>query len=103
MASAPDIGLTGKGLSGVMDAKTDHFTAEGIPLTEFSDSAPTIRSPYQLATVIVYDVAGGAGTDVRHTAVAPVSTEMRCDNCHHDGGVEGIANRQRRTEYTDLT
>lgn len=35
-----------------MDQKTDHFTAEGIPLTEFRDSAPTVAYPYQLATVI---------------------------------------------------
>ena len=30
-----DIGLTGIGLSGTMEAHGDHFVAEGIPLTEF--------------------------------------------------------------------
>ncbi len=87
---APNVGLAGKGLAGDMDPKGDHFMAEGIPLTEYSDSAPTVRNPYQLATVIAYDQASGQEL-ARTITVAPVSTEMRCDNCHKDGGVEGIA------------
>ena len=39
---APNIGLAGKGLSGSMDLKGDHFEAVGIPLTEFRDSDPTL-------------------------------------------------------------
>lgn len=35
---APNIGLTGRGLSGEMDLAGDHFVVEGIPLTEYSDS-----------------------------------------------------------------
>lgn len=39
----PDhIGLMGKGLAGSIDRKGDHFEAVGIPLTEYSDSAPTV-------------------------------------------------------------
>jgi hypothetical protein len=88
----PDnIGLTGRGLAGVMDAKGDHFVAEGIPLTEFSDSAPTTRDPYQLARIVVSDANGKQLA--ANTVVAPVSTEMHCDYCHSDNGEgsEGIA------------
>jgi hypothetical protein len=87
---APDVGLTGRGLRGAMDLHVDHFAAEGIPLTEFTDSAPTVPAPYQLATVTVR--AADTGLELaRTTVVAPVSTEMHCDNCHQDGGVEDIA------------
>ncbi|MFC2023464.1 hypothetical protein ACFLT5_01865 [Chloroflexota bacterium] len=80
-----DTGLTGTGMSGTLGVEHDHFVAEDIPLTEFSDSAPATPSPYQLATVVVLDAETGqelATTEV----VAPVSTEMHCDNCHYDGG-----------------
>ena len=80
-----DIGLTGTGLSGEMEAHGDHFTAEGIPITEFSDSDLGNPEPYQLATVIVRDSATGAEL-ARTQPVAPVSTEMHCDNCHYDNG-----------------
>lgn len=86
----PNVGLKGKGLSGTMDPVGDHFVAEGIPLTEFRDSAPTTPYPYQLATIIVRDAVTGLEL-ARTITVAPVSTEMHCDNCHHDNGVEGIA------------
>jgi len=84
-----NIGLTGKGLAGTMDLDVDHFKVDGIPLTEFQDTAPTTPYPYQLATVIVRD----AQTKVelaRTITVSPVSTEMHCDTCHKDGGVGGI-------------
>ncbi len=88
----PNIGLTGRGLAGPMDVKSDHFQADGIPLTEFSDSAPTVASPYQLATVVVTDTISGQVL-ARVVTVAPVSTEMHCDYCHSDNGpgAEGIA------------
>jgi len=81
----PNVGLKGKGLSGTMDLDGDHFIAEGIPLTEFSDSAPTIRQPYQLATVKVKDSNSGAVLTSTQV-VTPVSSEMRCDRCHSDTG-----------------
>ncbi len=96
---APDMGLAGFGLSGDMEAKADHFVAEGIPLTEFSDSNPTVRDPYQLAELVALDAGGKVLA--QNTVVAPVSTEMRCDNCHKDGGVEGI--RTGRVETNILT
>jgi hypothetical protein len=88
----PDnIGLTGRGLSGAMSREGSHFVAEGIPLTEFTDQAPTTRDPYQLARI----VARGANGQIlaENTVVAPVSTEMHCDYCHYDNGPgnEGVA------------
>ena len=78
----PDnVGLKGKGMADVMDLHTDHFVAEGIPLTEFSDSDPTTPYPYQLAILTARD----SHTDAvlaSLTVVAPVSTEMHCDTCH---------------------
>ena len=81
-----NVGLKGKGLSGTMDLNGDHFIAEGIPITEFSDSAPTVKQPYQIATVVVKDSTTGevlTSTQV----VTPTSSEMRCDNCHGDTGI----------------
>ena len=77
-----NIGLTGKGLAGDMDSATNHFVAEGVPVTEFSDSAPTIPDYFQLARIVAKDLSGKvlAQTDV----VAPVSSEMRCDICHDE-------------------
>lgn len=84
---APDIGLTGRGLTGTFDQKENYFIAEGIPLTDINDSDATSKklSPYQKARVVVKDSATGkevAGL----TVVTPVSTEMRCDTCHSDAG-----------------
>jgi hypothetical protein len=84
-APLPDnIGLTGKGLSGPMDLKGDHFTAEGIPLTEYDDNDWNTRQPYQLATIEVKNATGVILATQQ--VVAPVSTEMRCDYCHGDNG-----------------
>ncbi len=82
---APNVGLTGLGLKGRMKFDTDHFVAEGIPLTEYNDNALTTRQPYQLANILVKDSTTGAVL-ARQTVVAPVSSEMRCDRCHVDGG-----------------
>jgi hypothetical protein len=81
-----NVGLKGKGLSGTMDLHGDHFVAEGIPLTEFPDSAPNTPYPYQLSTIIVRDTGTNAEL-ARATVVAPVSTEMHCDYCHNDHGI----------------
>ena len=85
-----NVGLTGKGLAGDMDPASQYFEAVGVPLTPYNDSAPSVRQPYQLANL----VASRTGTGellAETTIVAPVSDEMRCDNCHHDGGVGGIS------------
>jgi hypothetical protein len=82
---APNVGLKGKGLSGSLDLSGDHFVAEGIPVTEFSDSAPNTSQPYQLAVVVVKDSTNGQVLATQ-SVVTPTSTEMRCDNCHSDNG-----------------
>lgn len=96
-----NIGLKGKGLAGEMDPAGDHFVAEGIPLTEFRDSAPNTAYPYQLATILVRDA--NTGTELARTiTVAPVSTEMHCDTCHHDHGIENIATGRVETNILVL-
>jgi len=83
--SLPDnVGLKGKGLADVMDTRTGYFVAEGIPLTEFSDSAPTTPYPYQKAILTAKDISTGTVL-ASLTVVAPVSTEMHCDTCHAAG------------------
>ncbi len=77
----PNIGLTGRGLTGTMDAAPDHFHAEGIPLTEYTDSDLVNKQPFQLAELEARDASQAllASTEI----VAPISTEMMCSNCHH--------------------
>ncbi|OGO66747.1 MAG: hypothetical protein A2030_08645 [Chloroflexi bacterium RBG_19FT_COMBO_50_10] len=102
----PDnIGLTGKGLSGTMDLVSDHFVAEGIPLTEFSDISPTLSAPYQLALITVKDITTQAIL-AQAQVVAPVSTEMHCDFCHSDDGdatIEGGITPTGKVETNILT
>lgn len=82
---AANIGLKGKGLSGELDPATgvNYFVAEGIPITEFSDAAPTVPNPLQLARLVVTDAASSQVL-AQSEVVAPVSSEMRCDTagCH---------------------
>jgi hypothetical protein len=78
-------GLTGTGLSGVMVPEGDHFVAEGIPLTEYNDGNHNTSVPYQLADLVVQDSNGDELA--RNQIVAPVSSEMRCDECHSDFGI----------------
>lgn len=97
----PNVGLTGTGLAGEMEQKGDHFVAEGIPLTEFRDSDPTNPYPFQLASIIVNDGNSGAQL-AQATVVAPVSTEMNCDDCHYDGGINNIATGRVETNILTL-
>lgn len=77
-----NVGLNGKGLSGEMNRESDHFIAEGIPLTEFSDNNPTTPDYYQLAKLSAVEIATGRIL-AETTIVAPVSSEMRCNLCHN--------------------
>jgi len=111
----PNIGLTGKGLSGTLDPAPapgsvngvpTHFEANGIPITEYFDSdvtsAPSstwTRHPYQLAVISVTDST--TGTLLARTVVtAPVSTEMKCDSCHADTGIATTKYPITRTNNT---
>lgn len=80
VALPPDIGLTGKGLSGAMDAKGTYYEAEGVPVTAYNDSSLTKWYPYQLAALSAQDDMGRtlASTEI----VVPISHELRCDSCH---------------------
>ena len=87
-----NVGLGGKGLQGQMDLSGDHFVAEGIPLTEFTDitalkknTSKWIPSPYQLAEIVVSDSTTGERL-ATNIVVAPVSSEVNCINCHADDG-----------------
>ncbi len=77
---APNVGLTGNGLSGDMKADSNNLSwvADGIPITPYDDDGTW--DPYGTATITVKDSSG----NVLQTAdvVAPVSTEMMCSNCH---------------------
>jgi hypothetical protein len=98
---APNTGLKSKGMSGTMDLVADHFVAEGIPLTEFSDGDLNNRNPYQLAKITVNETSSGIKL-AEATVVAPVSTEMRCDYCHYDGAMEGISTGRVETNILTL-
>ncbi len=95
-----NVGLTGKGLAGTMDLKGNLFSAEGIPLTEYDDNDWINRQPFQLAEIILMDNTSGVELS-RNQVVAPVSTEMRCDNCHSDGAF-GISTGKVETNILTL-
>lgn len=85
----PDVGLTGKGLTGEMDLTgSNDWSAVGIPLTPITDAGT--EDSYQLATITVRK----DGEVVAQTqAVAPVSWEISCNLCHTSPGI---------TAYTDI-
>lgn len=94
---APDVGLTGKMLTGTFDLDVDVFRANGIPITPFSDASPAVEDPFQVAQVIL---RRGSVELARAYPVVPVSTEINCvgSGCHaseqailesHEGPSEG--------------
>ena len=88
VTTPPNIGLTGKGLSGTMDLAADgkFFIAEGIPLTDIRDMDAAQGKPYpfQKAQLTVRDANNPTKVLATLTVVAPVSTELNCVNCHDD-------------------
>jgi hypothetical protein len=79
----PNIGLTGKGLTGTLDSSGNYFAAHGIPITPFADSDLVNENPFQLIHLVAKDKTNGtvlATTD----AVIPVSNEVGCvqSGCH---------------------
>ncbi len=93
----PNIGLTGKGLAGVMDTSGNSFHVLGIPNTPFSDDDLVHEKPYQCIHLVATTVTTGdtiATTDV----VIPVSNEIGCvqSGCHASeqsilNGHDGVA------------
>jgi hypothetical protein len=80
---APNIGLTGNGLSGLLRPTGDgDYAATGIPLTPLTDH--DVENAYQLGLITVQkDGAAVAATQ----PVVPVSWEIDCNLCHHTPGV----------------
>jgi mono/diheme cytochrome c family protein len=78
---APNVGLTGNGLSGTMapDGNGLGFVATGIPITPWDDDGTW--NPYGKALIkVVQD--GTLAVLQTAEVVAPVSTELNCANCH---------------------
>jgi hypothetical protein len=76
-----NIGLTGKGLSGLMDTAGFYFRAGGVPVTPYQDNNLVNESPFQM----FHMVAKQNGTQVAFTDnVIPVSNEIGCvqSGCH---------------------
>lgn len=78
----PNVGLTGKGLTGSLDRGVSAFSAHGIPVTPWPDADLVNEHPFQQALLIARD-AGGVEL-ARSTPVIPVSTELNClgAGCH---------------------
>jgi hypothetical protein len=69
------------GLSGTMVVRGDHFQVNGIPVTPVNDAA--VWNPYQVMEVTIHQ---GATIVARTRATVPTSDEIRCANCHAQGG-----------------
>lgn len=101
---APNIGLKSKGMSGEMDAASDHFIVEGIPLTAYLDGSSPVPAnwyPYNIGHLTAKDpTTGQVLAETR--PVIPVSEEMHCEACHADGMQEGIATGNVETNILTL-
>ncbi len=81
---APNIGLTGNGMSGGMTPNPrGDWEVTGIPITPLDDSGR--ENPFPLASVIVR--SGGGGVIAQTQAVVPVSWEISCNICHNSPGI----------------
>lgn len=98
----PGAGLKGKRTSGTMEAATDHFIADGVPVVDFDDDGTW--DPFPMFTVSVHNRAGQLLAQTVN--VAPASTEMSCDLCHVadtlQGSMAGILKAHDKNENTDL-
>ena len=84
---AKNTGLSGNGLTGIMQAEEEYFSADLLPVFPYPSTGG--YNPYPSFTVEAKDSQGNilATTQV----VAPASTEMGCRNCH--GGEWRVAGR----------
>jgi hypothetical protein len=93
-----DTGLTGIGLSGNMTPASDHFIAEGIPVTPVNDTGAW--NPYQVAVITVRGADGGVLAQTR--ATVPTSDEINCSNCHGQDPWGDILQRHDQLHTTSL-
>lgn len=79
---APNIGLTGSGLTGEMTSTENYFTVTGIPITPFTDANLVTEDPFQLGQLVVYDASEQLLAIAQ--PVIPVSNEINCvsSGCH---------------------
>ena len=95
---APNIGLTGNGLSGLMKANTGYFSAEGIPVVPVYDSG--VKDPYQQATITVKDATGKIVASTKTTI--PTSDEINCAKCHGANAFDDILTKHDLAHATHL-
>lgn len=94
-----NVGLAGKGVTGVMDKHEEggFFEAKLIPVVPYPDDGTF--NPYPHFTVKAVDEKTG-NVLAQTKTVAPTSTEMGCKNCHGGGwkhdGVAGISGETSR-------
>jgi hypothetical protein len=87
-APANDIGLTGTALFGTMAVKTDHFTAEGMPVVPVDDA--DVWDPFQVIDIKVKDASNNLLATTR--ATVPTSDEINCAKCHAGGSSSAFVN-----------
>ena len=80
-APANDIGLTGTALFGNMTVKSDHYTAEGMPVVPVNDDG--VWDPFQVIEIKVKDASGNLLATTQ--ATVPTSDEINCAKCHTGG------------------
>ena len=87
---APNIGLTGAGLSGDMAIRENYFFVEGIPITPYTDANLLTEDPFQLGLLQLYSTSGPLLASTQ--PVVPVSNEINCvsSGCH--SSVQNILN-----------
>jgi hypothetical protein len=95
---APNIGLTGNGLSGKMKADLGFFSAEGIPVVPVYDSG--VKDPYQQATIMVKDATGTVVATTK--TVIPTSDEINCAKCHGNNAFDDILSKHDKAHGTKL-
>ncbi len=78
-----NIGLTGHGLTGVLDTSGNGFIITGVPITPFQDANLTQEQPFQLIHLAVKQT-GNPNVIAFTDAVIPVSNEIGCvqSGCH---------------------
>ena len=79
---APNVGLTGNGLTGNMVINTNYFSASGVPITPYTDADLIHEDPFQLGLLKLYDAANQQLATA--PPVVPVSNEINCvsSGCH---------------------
>jgi hypothetical protein len=79
---APNIGLTGVGLTGSFTVDNNVFHVDGIPITPYTDNNLVTEDPFQLGLIKVFDQSNNELASTQ--PVVPVSNEMSCvsSGCH---------------------